>query len=82
MSNVSAVLKVAQYRTAILEFTYKNHRGETSRRRVRPSYIAFEATEWHPDPQWILWGMDLDKRMSRGFAMKDITDVRSTPVQE
>jgi len=53
-------------------FTYKNHRGETSVRLVRPIMIAFGATEFHPEPQWLLHGWDLNKEAERTFAMNDI----------
>ena len=59
---------------AEVTFTYKNHRGETSIRLVRPIMIAFGATEFHPDPQWLLHGWDLNKEAERTFAMKDIKD--------
>lgn len=55
-------------------FTYKNHRGETSVRLVRPIMIAFGSNEFHSEPQWLLHGWDLSKEAERTFAMKDIKD--------
>ena len=55
-------------------FTYKNYRGETSIRVVRPIMIAFGTTDFHPEPQWLLYAWDLNKAAERVFAMKDIKD--------
>jgi hypothetical protein len=51
---------------------YTNHRGERALRRIKPLAITFERTTWHPEPQWLLWAQDIDKRVKRAFAMKDI----------
>jgi predicted DNA-binding transcriptional regulator YafY len=56
----------------IVWFMYANYKGETRVRRVRPIEIAFTYSTFHPEPQWILKGLDLDKNMVRSFAMKDI----------
>lgn len=57
-----------------VKFMYTNYRGETSLRRVKPLRIEFEATEFHPERQWLLVGWDFDRQAERGFAMKDIKD--------
>lgn len=51
---------------------YTNWRGERSMRRIRPMRISFENSEWHPETQWVLYAIDIDKGMERIFAMKDI----------
>ena len=51
--------------------TYTNWRGETSKRTIKPKYIWFGATEWHPEPQWLLTAFDLEKDAERDFALKD-----------
>ena len=53
-------------------FTYRNHRGEVAKRQVWPMHLHFGATKWHPEPQWLLRGFDLDKMAERDFAMGDI----------
>lgn len=53
---------------------YRNYRGETSIRHIRPCHIWFGATKWHPKPQWLLDAIDLDKDAERSFAMTDILD--------
>lgn len=51
---------------------YTNHRGETSRRRIRPISLWYGTTEWHSMPQWLLEAHDLDKDEHRTFALKDM----------
>lgn len=60
-------------------FTYKNYRGETSVRLVRPITIAFGQNGFHPEPQWLMHGWDLNKDAERTFAMKDIQDWDPAP---
>ncbi|HMH95650.1 MAG TPA: hypothetical protein VK577_03605 [Bradyrhizobium sp.] len=59
---------------AEVTFTYTNHRGVTGIRLVRPIMIAFGANQYHPEPQWLLHGWDLNKQAERTFAIKDIKD--------
>ncbi len=56
-----------------LAFTYRNWRGEIGQRLVRPISMLYGATEWHPEPQWLLYAYDLDKCETRSFAVKDIS---------
>lgn len=56
----------------IVRILYTNYRGETALRRVVPERIHFASTEWHPEPQWLLDALDVEKNASRSFAMKDI----------
>lgn len=58
----------------VVTFTYANHRGEVAVRRVVPIRLRFAATEWHPEPQWLLDGRDLDRGAERSFALADIRD--------
>ncbi len=53
-------------------FPYINHRGEQGQRRVHPIRIWFGSTEWHPEPQWLLRALDLDKDAQRDFALSQI----------
>lgn len=52
-------------------FCYTNWRGETATRRAVPIGLAWRATEHHPEPQWIMRALDLDKNAPRDFALKD-----------
>jgi hypothetical protein len=53
---------------------YRNYRGEVAIRRIVPTRVWFGPTEWHPEPQWLLDAIDLDKDAERSFAMRDIID--------
>lgn len=60
-----------------LEFDYVNYRSEVSRRKVIVHNISYGTCEpWHPDPQWIMYALDLEKNEFRYFAMKDMTNVK------
>lgn len=56
-------------------FVYTNWRGETASRRVGAMSVWFGSTEWHPKPQWLMHGIDLDKMETRDFALKDMSEV-------
>lgn len=51
---------------------YTNYRGETALRTVIPERLYFGSTTWHPESQWLLDALDVDKHENRTFAMKDI----------
>jgi predicted DNA-binding transcriptional regulator YafY len=55
-----------------VKILYRNYRGETAVRQIVPFSIWFGSTEWHPEPQWLLEALDLDKKAKRSFALKDI----------
>jgi len=55
-----------------VRISYVNWRGEAGERRILPIRLAFEANEWHLEPQWILFAWDLDKDAERGFAPSGI----------
>lgn len=61
-----------------LTFDYTNHRGETATRRVEcnGSPAFWGATDWHPEPQWLLAMFCLDRKEWRAFAMKDMRNMR------
>lgn len=53
---------------------YTNYKGETAYRNIVPEKIWFGATEWHPEPQWLLDALDLEKNALRNFALKDLRE--------
>jgi predicted DNA-binding transcriptional regulator YafY len=59
-----------------VEIIYTNWRGIMAPRRIVPLRVEFENSEWHPDTQWVLYAIDLDKGEERAFAMKDIESWR------
>ena len=56
----------------VVSIVYTNYRGETSVRRIIPKRVWFGSTEWHPEEQWLLDAIDVEKEAERSFAMKDI----------
>jgi|GEM_PF-770818 len=50
---------------------YTNYRGEAAERTITPKRIWFGATEWHPEPQWLVTAFDAEKQADRNFALKD-----------
>lgn len=61
----------------IIEFTYKNYRGEVADRKVVPIKIYFGSTDYHKESQWLLKALDLDKNDERDFALLDIISFKS-----
>lgn len=57
---------------SIVTIVYTNWRGETAERHILPGRIAWGVTEYHTEPQWLLYAFDADKLMHRVFAMADI----------
>ena len=56
----------------IVTILYTNWKGETSERDIKPIELWFGATEYHPEEQWLLRAVDIEKNDERNFAMKDI----------
>lgn len=55
-------------------FVYKNYRGETSTRTVKPISITFGINHFHKEEQWLMKAYDFDKSADRIFAMRDINN--------
>jgi predicted DNA-binding transcriptional regulator YafY len=51
---------------------YTNHRGETDTRRIIPLELVFGSTPYHPEPQWLLRAIALDRGEERHFACSNI----------
>ena len=51
---------------------YTNYRGERGVRVIEPGSIRHGATEFHPQPQWLLTAWDVAKQAERVFALRDI----------
>lgn len=58
----------------LVRIDYTNWRGERSERLIQPLSIEFSSNEWHPDPQWLLFALDVAKQDTRTFAMAMIHD--------
>ena len=55
-----------------VRIVYTNYKGETAIRNIIPQRVRFGSTQWHPENQWLLDALDLEKNAVRNFAMKDI----------
>lgn len=65
-----------------LTFGYTNWRGKFEQRTIRPRKVWFGKTDWHPEPQWLLTGFDVEKDAERDFAIKDIGNGQSVQVEQ
>ena len=74
-----AALSAAEPVGEPLELPYKNWRGEISNRKLQPIRVEFGATEWHPEPQWLLVARDIEKNAERSFALKDFNPPQPAP---
>lgn len=63
-------------RDDILEFDYINWKGIKGHRKVKVFAIYYGGTEYHPEDQWLMGAIDLDKGEHRIFAMKDMSNVK------
>lgn len=51
---------------------YTNYRGERRLRAILPLGIMYDSNEWHPEAQWMLTALDVEKEEVRTFAMANI----------
>lgn len=65
-----------------LKFSYRNWKGETGVRTVAPTQIWYGATEYHPEKQWFLKALDLDKDEERDFALADFAGVQAAALPD
>lgn len=59
-------------RPRFVEISYTNYKGEHRRYQIIPHSIYFGHTEFHPIEQWMLKATDVNRNVTRDFAMKDI----------
>jgi hypothetical protein len=57
-------------------FTYTNWKGKTSRRRAKFTSFWWGTSHYHPEPQMLIHGFDIDKQARRTYAAKDISDLK------
>lgn len=62
-----------------VRFFYKNWRGESAWRRVKPISIWYGSTEHHKESQWLLRAYDWDRNDFRDFAMSCISEWMGEP---
>ena len=56
---------------AFVLIDYTNYRGERGKRTITPKYLRFGSTSYHPEPQWLVEAVDVEKG-PRSFAVRDI----------
>ena len=54
---------------------YLDPQGETKWRTVILDCLKWGSTEWYPEPQFIWWAYDLERRAKRGFALDCVLSV-------
>ncbi|KXS55303.1 MAG: hypothetical protein AWU57_289 [Marinobacter sp. T13-3] len=54
---------------------YTNWKGETRLRRIIPESVRLDSTQWHPEPQYLIRALDVEKQAYRDFALKDFHGV-------
>ncbi len=54
---------------AAVTLPYRNWRGETAVRSFIPRRLWWGSDEWHPEPQWLLTALDVEKDVERDFAL-------------
>ncbi|SDY71270.1 hypothetical protein SAMN05216554_1258 [Herbiconiux ginsengi] len=62
--------------TKSVRIHYTNYRGVTDWRVIEPEAIWFGSTEWHPEPQWLLDAVDVERGEKRTFALVDLHEWR------
>lgn len=72
LSRLMSIARIGTPNPTPLEFVYRNWRGETATRRALPIRLEYGSNEWHPEPQWLLVGIDVVTHQERSFAMKDM----------
>lgn len=69
--NEALILLQAGERARVL---YKNWRGETAIRNIEFTGAPhWGRTDWHPHPQWLIAGTDLDKNEDRVWSVADMS---------
>ena len=63
-----------------IKLKYKNHRGVTTYRNIRPLQLFYGTSEWHGEG-WIMLCHDLDKGEDREFALKDCDFLQDVPME-
>ena len=54
----------------VLHITYTNWKGERGRRSILPGRLLWGSNRWHPEPQWLVEALDMDKCATRTFALR------------
>ncbi len=61
----------------LVRIDYTNWQGVRRWRTVLPVAISFEATEWQPEPQWLLEAVDQETNTTKKFSLREVHEWRS-----
>lgn len=75
------ILTLSKAKNLTLSFIYKNHRGVSARRAVRPFGFWYGKSDYHADTGLFLKAYDWEKSDTRDFAVRDI-DLTTATVEE
>lgn len=53
---------------------YTNYKGITKEYHIIPKKITFDANNWYKTKQWLLTAEDVERKVDRTFAMKNIAE--------
>ena len=59
----------------VIRFRYRNWKGVVSERTARVTNLFYGSTEWHPQPQWLVQALDMEKSAVRLFALRDMIPI-------
>lgn len=58
--------------TEAARIEYTNHRGERQWYTIVPQVIRFGISPYHPERQWLLEAVSIEKQARRTFALQNI----------
>lgn len=73
--NIPLFALFPEFPAKFVSVIYTNHRGETGKRTIQPMNLYWGSNDWHPEPQWLMDGIDLEKQAIRTFAIKDMRPI-------
>lgn len=59
-----------------LRIWYTNWKGVRKERVIQPISLFFGSNRWHPEIQWLVVAWDVEKKVSRTFALKQMEFIK------
>ena len=81
-ANRHKLVESGDTRGHVVRINYRNYKGEERMRTIIPASVWWGATKWHPEEQWLLEAMDIEKGEMRDFALKDLGSVPQETIDE
>ena len=73
--NITSTLEMEFVDKPKVTFGYQNWRGENAERSAQLLRMYYGKNDYHPQTQWIVVGLDLDKDQERHYSLKDMENV-------